>query len=25
MTFYVSIDGKEKNINPIISKIKKII
>ncbi len=25
MTFYVSIDRKEKNINPIISKIKKII
>ena len=25
MTFYVSLDRKEKNINPIISKIKKII
>jgi len=25
MTFYVSIDGKEKNLNSIISKIKKLI
>jgi len=25
MTFYVSIDGKEKNLNSVISKIKKLI